>query len=46
MRQPSWARAAAPFAARDEESTATGIYGVIVSAVMAASHAERVAASP
>jgi positive regulator of sigma E activity len=32
-----------PAAARDEESTAAGIYGVIVgAAVMAASHAERV----
>jgi hypothetical protein len=34
-----------PSAGRDEESTAAGIYGVIVSAaVMAASHAERILA--
>jgi hypothetical protein len=45
MRQPVWTKAATPFTAENEESTATGIYGVIISAaVMAASHAERVAA--
>lgn len=40
FRSSSWTRAAKPSAAPDEESTATAIYGVIVSAaVMAASHA-------
>lgn len=39
----SWTRSALPTAAGDEESTAAGIYGVIVgAAVMAASHAERI----
>src|SRR3954451_17743603 len=40
-----WIRSGMPNVGRDEESTAAGIYGVIVSAaVMAASHAERVVA--
>src|SRR3954469_3485309 len=40
-----WIRSVMPNVGRDEESTAAGIYGVIVSAaVMAASHAERVVA--
>src|SRR5215212_6840324 len=41
----SWTRTVMPSVGRDEESTAAGIYGVIVaSAVMAASHAERIVA--
>ncbi len=47
MTAPSsrWVRRVMPAAGDDEESTAAGIYGVIVSAaVMAASHAERILA--
>jgi hypothetical protein len=44
-RPPGWARGTMPSVGRDEESTAAGIYGVIVgAAVMAASHAERILA--
>ena len=45
MRPRGWASGAMPSVGRDEESTAAAIYGVIVgSAVMSASHAERVVA--
>jgi hypothetical protein len=43
MHPPRWIHNALPSVGRDAESTAAGIYGVIVSAaVMAASHATRV----
>jgi hypothetical protein len=43
VRPRAWARGAMPGVGRDEESTAAGIYGVIVGAgVMAASHADRI----